>query len=280
MPKSEDTKKKRPSFSAPTPPDPEAVVINSEEEVAENTTSEPIDSKPATPTPPKFITKGGPDKESSFGEIIKDESPQDTSGEAVSEPVEEVNLDEEENPTPESTEPETTVEVTSESNTTQSSGKLIKIILLLLIILVGIVGWVMYFSAQNPDLFSSINLGGTPPSPTPTATPVPPSPTPVDRSVVSIQVLNGSGVSGAAAATAETLEGIGYTITGTGNADNSDYETTEIYTTSDFPENMTDTLLADLTKEYGSASISGELDTLPGEANTRIILGTDWTSGE
>jgi hypothetical protein len=280
MPKSEDTKKKRPSFSAPTPPDPEAVVINSEEEVAENTTSEPIDSKPATPTPPKFITKGGPDKESNFGEIIKDETQEPASSQQSNEPVEEVNLDEEEYPTPESTEPEAIIEITSESNTSQSTGKLIKIILLLLIILVGIVGWVMYFSAQNPNLFSSINLGGTPPSPTPTTTPVPPSPTPVDRSVVSIQILNGSGVSGAAAATAETLEGIGYTITGTGNADNSDYQATEIYTTPNFPENLTDILLADLTKEYGSASISGELDTLPGEANTRIILGTDWTSGE
>jgi hypothetical protein len=137
----------------------------------------------------------------------------------------------------------------------------------------------MYLTTSNPDMLGSgFSLGSSNPTPTPTATPVPPTPTPVDRSPISIQILNGSGVSGAAAKTAETLEGLGYTIADTGNADNANYETTEIYTTPDFPDELTATFLTDLKDEYGSASISGQIDTLPDDANARIVLGTDWTT--
>jgi hypothetical protein len=45
---------------------------------------------------------------------------------------------------------------------------------------------------------------------------------------VSVAVYNGSGTSGLAGEAAAQLEGAGYTVTETGNADSMDYETTEI----------------------------------------------------
>ena len=43
-----------------------------------------------------------------------------------------------------------------------------------------------------------------------------------------VRVLNGSGISGRAASLAEYLEGLGYEIGGTGNADNPDYDKSTI----------------------------------------------------
>jgi len=272
-------KKSRPTFAAPTPPDSEKVVQNAEEEVAENITSEPIDTKAASPTPPKFITKGGPDKEASFDQVLSQEQTQEEQIQPEphnqeGEPVEEVDLTDE-------AEADISSPFLEETDTssTDSPHKLLKTILILLLLLVAITGWGMYLTTKYPDLLgSSISLGSSTPTPTPTITPAPPTPTPVDRSGISIQILNGAGVSGAAAATATTLEDMGYTITDTGNADNTNYEITEIYTTPEFPDNLTSVLLEDLKKEFGSASISGQLDTLPNEANTRIVLGSDWVS--
>lgn len=65
------------------------------------------------------------------------------------------------------------------------------------------------------------------PTPIPQATP---SPTPgvVSRASLSIQVLNGGGVAGAASKMKKALEDKGYTVSDTGNAPSYTYDTTEI----------------------------------------------------
>ncbi len=68
--------------------------------------------------------------------------------------------------------------------------------------------------------------------PTPTPTPVKTTPTPTPqallRSSLSVQVLNGSGKVGVASKMKSLLESKGYTVVGTGNADNYNYDKTQI----------------------------------------------------
>lgn len=67
--------------------------------------------------------------------------------------------------------------------------------------------------------------------PTPTPSPIPPTPTPtiaIDKKELKIKVLNGSGVKGKATEVKDILKERGYEEILTGNADNFDYETTEI----------------------------------------------------
>lgn len=80
--------------------------------------------------------------------------------------------------------------------------------------------------------FSSVGLSNPLSEPTPTVTPTPeatPTPEPeLMLSEYSVQVLNGSGVTGAAADVAELLETEGFENVDVGNASDQDYEDTEV----------------------------------------------------
>lgn len=109
-------------------------------------------------------------------------------------------------------------------------------------------------------------------SPTPQATPTPtkkptPTPTParsatsaaeLKRQAISVQVLNGNQVAGAAKKVADYLAGFFYTISGTGNADNYDYETTVIQTKKEADLEL---LKADLGAQYEIGSASATLSS-------------------
>ena len=62
-----------------------------------------------------------------------------------------------------------------------------------------------------------------------TATPVASSTSQLDKSKITIQVLNGTTVAGAASKAKTKLESAGYVVKQTGNAKNQDYQTTFIY---------------------------------------------------
>lgn len=103
-------------------------------------------------------------------------------------------------------------------------------------------------------------------SPTPTKKPTP-TPTPVrsatsaaelKRQAISVQVLNGSGVTGAARKATDYLSGFFYTIAGTGNADNTDYEKTVIQTKKEADLEL---LKADLGAQYEIGSASATLSS-------------------
>lgn len=101
------------------------------------------------------------------------------------------------------------------------------------------------------------------PSATPSATP---SPMPL-----SVQVLNGSGVLGAASKIATSLKSLGYIVTGTGNATTFDYTNIVIEVKKNEPNALTK-LKADLSKSYTIGSTSATL----AESNTNdaiVIVG-------
>ncbi len=114
--------------------------------------------------------------------------------------------------------------------------------------------------------------------PTPTATPtVAPTPTPVPvevkKETLKIQVLNGSGTPGVAGKMKTFLETKGYKVADTGNADNYDYETTEIQVKSGKDAIFT-ALETDMKEEYSLSSSPEELsEDVP--YDVRIIIGKE-----
>lgn len=92
----------------------------------------------------------------------------------------------------------------------------------------------------------------------------------LDKSEWSMEVLNGSGVSGAAKKIADQLKDLGYPIVKTGNADNSSYETSQILVKKELQDKI-DLVLADIKDIVKIASASGELKD--STASARIILG-------
>ena len=144
------------------------------------------------------------------------------------------------------------------------------IILIVAALVVG--GIIMVVSGKAGSLSSFIAS----PSPTPTSTPIP-TPTPdvsqLDRSTLSIQVLNGSGIAGAAGKMKEALEEKGYTVGDTGNAENYDYTSLEITVKKDKEAYLT-LLESDLKEAYSLGTTAATLaDDVP--YDVRIIVGKE-----
>ncbi len=120
----------------------------------------------------------------------------------------------------------------------------------------------------------SVSLNKLFPAPTPTPSPTPkPRPTPkpsaLKRESISISILNGVGTSGLAGTYQERMEGKGYTVTDTDNADNYDYKVTVIQTGN---KAIYDLLAADL-KLYVSGK--PEFKKTDSTDSAVIILGAD-----
>lgn len=164
--------------------------------------------------------------------------------------------------------------------------------LLIAVVLIGLsAGGFYFFRSREKSEEISILIPTPTYSPTPTSTPMPeltptptsasasgkstptptkkPTPTPtssraatsaaeLQRQAISVQVLNGSGVAGAAKKIADYLAGLSYTISGTGNADNYNYEkiVIEAKKTADL-----DLLKADLGAQYTIGTASATLST-------------------
>lgn len=115
------------------------------------------------------------------------------------------------------------------------------------------------------------------PAPTPDVSPTSSQPNPVDktsgidRSSVSVMVQNGSGTVGAASKMSEVLKGLGYHVTGIGNADNFNYENTTIMVKPSGLKYAT-LLKSDLTNFYTVASTSATLSA-SSSADAIVIVG-------
>lgn len=99
-----------------------------------------------------------------------------------------------------------------------------------------------------------------------------PTPTTIDRESWTFEVLNGSGVAGAAAKASEKLEKLGYKVTNTGNAE-EEVTITEIYISKDKSEEESKLLIDDLKSDFGELTVTGELTD--STASVRIILGKE-----
>lgn len=120
------------------------------------------------------------------------------------------------------------------------------------------------------------NISPVEQTPSPTSTPTASSTASPEvsfsRSEWSLEVLNGTGVTGAAKKLADKLAELGYKIIKTGNADRSDYDKNQLFVSKEMTDKK-DLLLQDLKKDISLASVSGELKD--STASARIIIGKE-----
>ena len=137
------------------------------------------------------------------------------------------------------------------------------------LIIFGLTGWAFYLkSVWLPKETVSEVIVEASPEPTIVSTPEEVVES-LSREEITLDVLNGSGVSGLAGKTATTFEELGYEIGEIGNADS--VEATELYIQEEL-EDQLETLLEDVKDELGVASVSGYLES-DDEITARLILG-------
>lgn len=107
---------------------------------------------------------------------------------------------------------------------------------------------------------------------TPVSAPAEEEKTSFNRSKWSLEVLNGSGIAGVSKKAAEKLVQLGYQVVKTGNADKSNYQTTQVFVSNTLLD-QADQLIKDLSDEFKSASMAGELKD--STASARIIIGKE-----
>ncbi len=98
---------------------------------------------------------------------------------------------------------------------------------------------------------------------------VTPTPTAIDKSQYSIQVLNGSGVTGEAAKVKQFLTSDGFSVSTTGNADNENYTDTEIKAKSSVSQAFLTELMKELSVTY---SVSSTTSVLSAQSSADIIV--------
>lgn len=164
---------------------------------------------------------------------------------------------------------EPVVSVSSSDSSSDSDSKPHKNFLLpmIFIVLLGIavLGGV-YFYMQNSDKTQKSKTNVVTLSPTPQA--VTPEPEEVDLSKYSIEVLNGSGVSGTAGKVKDSLEDVGFSVESVGNADNSDYTKTIIQAKKEVDKVFLDELKKTLGKTYSV----GDLEDLKNSSDTDVVV--------
>lgn len=97
----------------------------------------------------------------------------------------------------------------------------------------------------------------------------------VNRGSLSIKVLNGTGNDGYAAQVAQRLEGAGYTVQETGNADAAVYDETLVVYRSDDDKTAAEAVVQDL--GCGRAVSAGVYYSLT--TDIQVMVGNDWTGG-
>jgi len=126
-----------------------------------------------------------------------------------------------------------------------------------------------------PEATPTGKLTGAP-SPTATLTPKPTidsvdKSTGLDRSELTVEVQNGSGVAGAAGEASDQLKALGYDVVLVGNADNFDYEKTVIQVKSTKSQFLS-LLKKDLGTNYNIGTASADL-TATSSADALVIVG-------
>lgn len=117
------------------------------------------------------------------------------------------------------------------------------------------------------------------PTPTKAVTPTPAKTTPaptsasgINREDLSIEIQNGSGISGAAGQASTLLKGLGYKVLSTGNADNFDYTQTVVKVKAD-KKAFLNQLKLDLETEYTVESATSDLTG--STADAVVIVGKE-----
>lgn len=177
----------------------------------------------------------------------------------------------------------------------RGSKKIVIIILLLLLFAAAIFGITRFMGVSAPEVKEEVEPSPTEiifptdtPAPIPQESPTPeasktPTPKPtgdpvdkatgLDRSELSVTVLNGSGKTGAAKAASDALKSLGYEIVSVGNADSENYENTTIQVKSAQSKYL-DLLKKDLSATYTIGTTSADL-AADASSDAVVIVGKE-----
>lgn len=139
--------------------------------------------------------------------------------------------------------------------------------IILLLVLVASILLFMNFNKNKKVEESKVETAQTPEVSSPTEV-AEEKPETFDRSKITLEILNGSGVAGAAKKIADNLAALGYQIIEVGNASAS--EQSQIFISNSL-EKYKSEFLKDLEEDFKEATISGELED--STASARIIIG-------
>ncbi len=272
---------------------PEPVI---EQKKEEETPTEQIESKPIEPQPDLRHSRAGgnpapsesPDEEQSeeetkiteiqqteIKELIIETSPQDPPKESQTESP----TSSPEEPTEETQESTLKVEISDTSIVETKMKKNFLGYFMLISIISFIIGLLSMAginilnqktqNSHNQKNTTSISVT-TKMSPTNTASP---TPEPLNLAQYNIKIINGSGVTGAAAKLKTSLTNEGFTVTTTGNAASNDYTNTTISAKKDINPKYLEKLKTFLSKSYTLASDSSTPGGSTNEADITIIIG-------
>lgn len=138
-------------------------------------------------------------------------------------------------------------------------------------VLVVLTGLAIFLRPKITSLFFTKVIEPTP-SPTTISLPTP-SPAPaLIRAEWTLEVLNGSEISGLAKKVADQIKALGYQVVKVGNADKSNYQSSQIIVKKEVLDKI-DLVIADLKDIVKIATVSADLQIAT--ASARIILGKD-----
>ncbi|MBU2460484.1 LytR C-terminal domain-containing protein [Patescibacteria group bacterium] len=211
--------KKKAAKSTDTPPVRHIVEVIEEEitlvpEVSEDPPKDVVDSKPAEALPDEAPPTRETEDEEKQGTDEVEEKNQEASDEKRKEVVEELFTS------------KNTAETADISMHKNSAVVPIWLWAAIVLGVAAVVGFGLVAVARGSISLPKITVQSTPtPTPAPVATPTPGE---LQRADLKVQVLNGSGIAGAAGTMKTFLEEKGYTVEDVSNAENYDYQETEI----------------------------------------------------
>ena len=144
----------------------------------------------------------------------------------------------------------------------KTNKKLFSLGVIVFLVIFGLTGWTLYLTSRfAPETEIETEIASE-------ATPTPEAETQLKREEISLEILNGSGVSGLAAKTAKIFEDLGYKVVSTGNSDRE--QESRLYLDPALTDKL-DVLLEDVKVKLEISSVSGELKN--STASASIILG-------
>jgi len=155
-------------------------------------------------------------------------------------------------------------------HTKDTSKKSLFLWALVLILIAGLIGGGLMMAKKKSFSLPKLTIIPSP-SPTPTPTPTP-TPMPPNRGDITIQILNGGGVSGAASKMKKLLEDKGYKVGDVSNADAYTYDKTELHVKT--AKSAYQKLLIDDLKDTYSISTNTAALTDSVSYDGRVIVGT------
>ncbi|MFC1625791.1 LytR C-terminal domain-containing protein [Patescibacteria group bacterium] len=147
------------------------------------------------------------------------------------------------------------------------------LVVLGILVLVAALGFVIFKGASNKTEETPSPAGDT--LSTPTVSEPSPTAEPVDKTEVSVQVLNGTGIAGEAGLLQTKLEKLGYADIKVGNAESQDQTTTKVTFSSTLSSEVVDEITTSLKETYKEVStVTSSTGTYDVVITTGLRVGT------